>query len=376
MKKIGLFYLIAVILWSLLFNPILFNPILGCSSDEGNIKNAQLSKDVHLMPEAKSPEHHTENGFRNFSKEKKVKGLGPAFYLRRIWHSIFLHDVPKEHYLPHTKAIQLRNSIPGDGITWLGHATFLIKISGKTILTDPFLTDFASPVSFGGPQRMLSPGIPLDQLPPIDFIIVSHNHYDHLDDKTIQKLQNKDKIQVLVPLGIKPFFTERGYTRVTELNWHNDITINNIKFISVPAVHNSGRSLNDKNKTLWSSWAIFGPDKKVYFGGDSAYSERVYKDIGNKYGPFDYAVVPIGAYEPRLRMKTHHMNPEEAVKAGMDLKATTLIASHWGTINLSDEPPWEPPELFLKAGFDGGFMENNLWIMKIGETRPVLDINR
>lgn len=127
---------------------------------------------------------------------------------------------------------------------------------------------------------------------------------------------------------------------------------------------------------MWSSWAILGSDKKVYFGGDSAYSESVYKDIGNKYGPFGYAVMPIGVYEPRQIMKTHHMNPDEAVKAGTDLRATNLIASHWGTINLSDEPPWEPPELFLKAGINSGFMENNIWIMKIGETRPGFDINR
>ena len=131
--------------------------------------------------------------------------------------------------------------------------------------------------------------------------------------------------------------------------------------------------LSNRNKTLWLSWTIASSDKKLYFTGDSAYSDLIFKNIGKRYGPFDYVFVPIGAYEPRKTMKTHHRNPEKAVITGKDLRAMTLIASHWGTINLSDEPPWEPPKRFLKAGIDNALTENNIWIMKIGETRPIFE---
>ncbi|WP_217641266.1 MBL fold metallo-hydrolase [Desulfobacula phenolica] len=334
----------------------------------GQEKNSADSKS-----ESKKPGHHTESGFENFPVVQMVDKSGPAFYLRRFWHSIFLHDVPDVHYLSETQAINLRDSISGDNITWIGHTTFLIRISGMTILTDPFFSKYASPFSWGGPKRMLPPGISLDNLPPIDIILVSHNHYDHLDDVTIRKLQDKDKIQVVVPLGLKSFFKERGYTHVSELDWYDEIKINDIKFSSLPAVHHSGRNLSDHNKTLWSSWAISSSNKKLYFSGDSAYSDNIFKKIGEEFGPFDYAFVPIGAYEPRKTMKIHHMNPEEAIITGKDLQAMTLIASHWGTINLSDEPAWEPPKRFHKAGIDNGLMENNLWVMKIGETRPLAE---
>lgn len=238
-------------------------------------------------------------------------------------------------------------------------------------LTDPFLTRFASPLPWGGPQRMLPPGISLDKLPPIDIIIVSHNHLDHLDDETIRQLPNKKTIQVVVPLGLKAFFEEREYVNIFELDWHDDIEIDGLDVSSVPANHYSGRGLGDKNETLWSSWVIAGSEKKLLFVGDSAYSDTIFKRIGEKHGPFQYAIVPIGAYEPREVMVSHHVNPEEAVKAGREVGAEILIASHWGTINLSDEPPWEPPERFKKAGIDSGMAEKNIWVIKIGETRPL-----
>ncbi|WP_022663708.1 MBL fold metallo-hydrolase [Desulfospira joergensenii] len=366
MKKIQIFHLCIALIWF-----TLFYATLGCATQKrGAIHLEQEKNSVGSKSESKKPEHHTESGFQNFPVVPMDKP-SLSFYLRRFWHSIFLHDVPDEHYLSETQAINLRNSISGDNTTWIGHATFLIRISGMTILTDPFLSKYASPFSWGGPRRMLPPGISLDNLPPIDILIVSHNHYDHLDDVTIRKLQDKDKIQVIVPLGLKPFFKERGYTHVSELDWYDEIKINDIKFSSLPAVHHSGRNLSDHNKTLWSSWAISSSNKKLYFSGDSAYSEIIFKKNGEEFGPFDYAFVPIGAYEPKKTMKTHHMNPEEAVTTGKDLQAMTLIASHWGTINLSDEPPWEPPKRFHKAGIDNGLMENNIWVMKIGETRPL-----
>lgn len=318
-----------------------------------------------------NPGHHTITGFQNYPFVETAAPKGAFFYLRRFWGSIFLPDIPDGHTLPKTEAMKLLNTIEGDRVTWLGQASFLINISGKTILTDPFLTEFASPVSWAGPRRFVAPGIPLDKLPPIDIVIVSHSHYDHLDDRTIRSLKNKDKINVVVPLGLKSFFTERGYNKVTELDWKESISLGKLALTALPAVHDSARSTNDRNQTLWASWVIDSSTKKILFVGDTGYSETIFKLIGKQYGPFDYAFLPIGGYEPRKLMWMSHITPEEAVAIGNEVRADTLIASHWGTINLSDEPPWEPPKRFSKAGLDNGFSEETLWVMKIGETRPL-----
>ncbi len=318
------------------------------------------------------PKHHTVNGFQNYPFVETASSKGVLFYLRRFWGSIFTPDVPDGHVLSESESIHLLNSIEEDSITWLGHASFLIKISGKTILTDPFLTEFASPVSWAGPRRFVDFGISLDNLPAIDIMVVSHNHYDHLDDETVNRLKNKNKIHVVVPLGLKDFFTKRGYSNVTELDWGESTSIDDIELTSLPAVHDSARSTNDSDQTLWSSWAITSPKNKVLFVGDTGYSDTVFSKIGKQYDSFDYAILPIGAYEPRELMWMSHITPKEAVTIGNEVHAKKLIASHWGTISsLSDEPIWEPPKRFKKAGADGGFSEKSLWIMKIGETRPL-----
>lgn len=317
------------------------------------------------------PKHHTIAGFQNYPPEETAAPKGVLFYLRRVWGSVFLPDVPDGYALSGSEALRLLNSFEGDRITWLGHASFLIRISGTTILTDPFLTEFASPVSWAGPRRFVPPGIPLGQLPDIDLVVVSHNHYDHLDDKTVRRLKDKEKIHAIVPLGIESFFTERGYHKISSLDWGERVSIDDITLIALPSVHNSARRTDDGNKTLWASWAIVGPAMKVLFIGDTGYSETIFREIGAAYGPFDYVILPIGAYEPRKLMWMSHITPEEAVAVGNEVLAKTFIASHWGTLNLSDEPPWEPPKRFLEAGLNNGISEERLWTMKIGETRPL-----
>ena len=320
------------------------------------------------------PRHHTATGFQNHPFVETAISKGFLFYMRRVWGSFFTPDIPAEHALSTEESLALLNSIEGDKISWLGHASFLLNTAEVTILTDPFLTEYASPVSWAGPRRFVEPGITLKHLPQIDIVLVSHNHYDHLDDETIRSLENKRKIHVVVPLGLKSFFVERGYSRVTELDWEESITIKSITITSHPAVHDSARSTNDRDKTLWSSWAIESPEKSIFFVGDSGYSKSVYRGIGAKYGSFDYAIVPIGAYEPRQLMWMSHVTPEEAVAIGSDVRAKKLIASHWGTVSsLSDEPPFEPPIRFKKSGLDNKFYEQDLWIMKIGETRSLLN---
>ncbi|MCF6257993.1 MAG: MBL fold metallo-hydrolase [Gammaproteobacteria bacterium] len=316
------------------------------------------------------PKHHTQNGFRNYPVIPDPPPVGAAFYLRRVLGSFFLPDVPDDHYLSEKDAISQFQQLNGrNSITWLGHATFLIRINGMTILTDPFLTEFASPLWEFGPRRYVQPGISLDNLPPVDMVIVSHNHLDHLDAETVESLQGKERIHVFVPLGLKPFFKDRGYINVEELDWDESYSYSGIEFTALPAVHFSGRGLNDKNKTLWCSWSISSQSGKVFFSGDTSYSPTIFKTIGKEYGPYDLAIVSIGAYKTRKHGPASHLTPEEAVKVAMDTKSNLAVTMHWGTIELSDEPPWEPPVRFKKAAQNNGIASDQTWVMKIGETR-------
>ena len=316
------------------------------------------------------PKHHTQNGFRNYPLVPDSPPVGAAFYVRRVLGSFFLPDVPNDHYLFEKDAISQYQQLNGqNSITWLGHATFLIRLNGMTILTDPFLTEFASPLWEFGPRRYVQPGISLNNLPSIDMVVVSHNHLDHLDAETIESLQGKENIRVFIPLGLKTFFKDRGYTNVEELDWNESFSYGGIELTALPTVHFSGRGLNDKNRTLWCSWSISSQSGKVFFSGDTSYSPTIFKTIGKENGPYDLAIVSIGAYKTRKYGPASHLTPEEAVKVVMETKSSVVVAMHWGTIELSDEPPWEPPVRFKKAAQDNGIASDQTWVMKIGETR-------
>lgn len=316
------------------------------------------------------PEHHTTEGFKNIHAIPTSSSKGFLFVLRRIWGSAFHPDVPNGHVLSEEVAVNRLKALEDeDTLTWLGHSTFLLRINGTTILTDPFLTNRASPVSFvGGITRYTPPGIKIENLPKIDMIVISHNHYDHLDFHTIDALPNKDSIHVGVPLGVSELFEDAGYKNIYELDWNESITIGNIRLEALPAVHDSGRWLVDKDKSLWASWGIFSPSGKYYFGGDTGYSPA-FKQVGDKYKFFDMALLPIGAYSPHKLMWMSHVTPEQAIKAGQDLNADILVAGHWGTIGLSDEDHWEPPKRFLAAAEKAGIDKEKAWVMKVGETR-------
>ena len=318
-----------------------------------------------------TPKHHLKTGYRNFPVTE-IRDPGFAFYVRRIYDSLVLPDVPEDHAIPEQEAISsLKFHKNTDTITWLGHSTFLIKLENNTILTDPYLTEYASPF-IRGPRRYVNAGISIDNLPEIDILIVSHDHFDHLDTDTIKALPGKDNIQVLVPLGVGRLFEEYGYKDIQEMDWWSETEIAGTTFTLLPAMHDSGRSSSMKNNTLWGAWSIRGMKKNLYFAGDTGYSASLFKEIGKTISGFDYAFVPIGAYAPRDSLKMSHTNPEEAVQIGKDINAANLIGMHWGTIKLSDEPIWEPPLRFKKAGKSEGFSEENIWVMKIGETRKMI----
>jgi len=323
---------------------------------------------------AGTPYHHLAHGFRNppgSPERTATTGDMLAFFWRRIQASGDPIDVPDWHVAPPAKAANGLAGFTGDDrITWIGHATFLIRTGGQTILTDPFMTERASPFDSLGPKRFVAPGIALADLPPIDIIVVSHNHYDHLDSRTIAALPNKSAIDVVVPLGVGGIFRDEGYTRIHEVDWYQSVTVGAVTVTGLPAVHFSRRTLFDTNRALWMSAAIRSPTQHIYFSGDTGYGP-VFKEIGDRAGPFDTGLIAIGAYEPSNIMHAVHVTPEEAVRLGQDIGAARLVGMHWGTIAMTEEPPFEPPERFLKAGKTAGYGKDALWLMQIGETRSM-----
>lgn len=318
------------------------------------------------------PWHHLDNGqFRNpQGSPAGAPTIGDltSFFWRRI--RAKPPTVPADHAIAQANALAAYAATANeDTATWLGHAAFLLRLEGKTILTDPYLTKVAGPFGFG-PERYVAPGLPLDRLPPIDIIVVSHNHYDHLDQKTIEALPGKERIHVVVPLRLGEFFRERGYVNVHENDWFERVVVGGIEIEVLPAVHFSRRGLFDRNRTLWGGFAIRGGGRSIYHSGDTGYGP-VFSEVSRRSGPFDVALVAIGAYEPRSIMRRSHVTPEQAVQLVDDIGAERAIGMHWGTVELTDEPHFEPGPRFIEAARDAGWPEGRARIMKIGETLPL-----
>lgn len=232
-------------------------------------------------------------------------------------------------------------------LTWFGHSAFLLEIDGKRLLLDPMLTDSPSPVSFMGPERYTKE-LPItpDKLPAIDAVLFSHDHYDHLDYKTILKI--KDKVNhFYVPLGVSVHLLAWGVPaeKISEYNWGDETDHEGVKLIFTRSRHFSGRGLTDRTTTLWGSWVIQGKTKKIYFSGDSGYGPH-FREIGEKYGPFDIAMLECGQYNERW--KPFHMMPEETAQAAVDLRAKVFMPIHWGSFTLALHS-WDDPILRVTA---------------------------
>jgi len=325
---------------------------------------------------SEKPWHHLPDGtFRNpkGSPKKKVPlGVALPYFAEMFTRSFSKTDVPTSHVLPRAIAkARLKKHLrsEGDFATWLGHASFLLRIAGKIILTDPYLTSYAGPGGFG-PKRYVKSGIAIRDLPPIDILAISHNHYDHLDERALKLLPGKETMTVVAPLKLGDFFRKRGFLHVIDMDWYDELLVNDLRITALPVVHWSRRVGFDYNTSLWAGFAFKGPDHNLLFGGDSGYGP-VFKEIGERVGPFDTALLGIGAYAPREMMRASHATPEEAVQMGRDLGARRIVGMHWGTVVLTQEPPFEPPERFLAAGREAGYDEANTWIMQIGETRAL-----
>lgn len=319
------------------------------------------------------PYHHVEGGFRNppgsiepndtFSFEALLFGI--LFPFR----ALKTPDIPENHVLDEKVALkQFHAEQNKDSITWIGHMTIILRLDEMIIAIDPWFSDYATPYPPIGPKRAVPPGIALNKLPQINMIVITHNHYDHLDVETLGQLSNSQDITIIVPLGVSRYFKDINFKEVIELDWHQSVSFNGIKYTALPAVHFSRRGAFDRDKSLWAGFAIESSKGKKLFFCEAEYGE-VYKQIGKRYGPFDVAMISNGAYLPRSVMQGYHCVPEMGVQIGLDTGAKILVPVHWGTIKLAAENIMESGNLFRQEALKKGIPEERIWLMKIGETR-------
>ena len=318
-----------------------------------------------------APAHHTEDGFRNLYIESIDKGPIGFIKMKYFGDEPFA-DHPSEAYrVPIANAELGTIQIPGESaqLTWLGHSSFLIQYAGKNVLTDPILSQRASPVSFAGPKRLVAMPITLEDLPAIDVVVISHNHYDHLDSDTIGALG--DHPMYLVPLGLRAWFVDLGINpeRVVEMDWWDSWQSEHIIATATPSQHWSARGLFDRFETLWAAWHVSIGDFSFWFGGDTGYNPVQFKEVGERWPDIDLGLIPIGAYAPRWFMAQQHVGPEEALQIHRDIGAARSVGMHWGTFQLSAEPSLEPAERLALILQESELPADSFDTMSVGETR-------
>lgn len=304
-------------------------------------------------------EHFNGEVFENYSPDKEKKSLWRYLKMR------FTDSYPDwpENYPPVQKVIP-KNTHKAK-VTFINHASVLIQLDELNILTDPVWSMRASPFSFAGPKRVIEPGVDLDKLPPIDVVLISHDHYDHLDSDTLEKLVSKHQPLFIVGLGNDKILKDLGAKNVVALDWWQEHSFKNISFVFTPSQHWSGRGLFDRNTTLWGSFWIKG-SKQVYFGGDTGLGPH-FQMIREKLGRPDLALLPIGAYEPRWFMKHQHMNPSEAVNSHVILGSRKSVGIHFGTFRLTKEDYYDPQKDLRLALIEQGVNEEDFISPKQGE---------
>jgi N-acyl-phosphatidylethanolamine-hydrolysing phospholipase D len=343
------------------------------------------SKNVHYDATKK---HHTPEGFRNnYAHDEK------ASFFKWRWERLTQNTLAKPpaggwaSVLPSVKPdiTFLQKNRTERTLTWLGHSTMLLQTNGLNIITDPVFSSRTSPVTFAGPKRLAPLMMSVEDLPDIDIVLVSHNHYDHLDHGTIKAFAKRfPQAHYLVPLGLKPWFADLGITQVRELDWWDQERRGAATFTFVPTQHWSTRAFTPKDSSLWGGFVLevprtpspstpphLGDIWRFIYTGDTGYSQD-FKDIGAKFpSGFDWAAIPIGAYEPRWFMKAQHCNPEEAVQIMLDLGAKRALGVHWGTWQLSDEALDQPPKDLSAALPKHDLAPDRFVVFQNGETRKL-----
>lgn len=315
--------------------------------------------------------HHTDHGFRNPWPGFEKRGFPDLLRWLLFEHRKAPRDsgtgCPEMEGIPNDGAF-LRANTTDFTVTWIGHSTVLVQINGMNILVDPVWGNRVSPIPFLGPHRFAEPGIAIDNLPRIDCVLITHDHYDHLDTDTLTRLGAGPLY--LVPLGIGRILAGLGITRYIELDWRDTRMFGGLVFTCTPAQHFSGRGLSDRNRTLWCGWLVRGSKESWYIAGDTGYFPG-FCEIGDRYGPVDLACLPIGAYLPRWFMKPVHLSPSDAIAAFRDLRARLFMPIHFGTFRLAEDPPclpiYELRNEIARSGIDAA----RFLLLRRGETRII-----
>ncbi|WP_412970930.1 MBL fold metallo-hydrolase [Glaciecola sp. MF2-115] len=333
--------------------------------------------------------HHTKDGFKNLYVEDNDKNFFDFLEMRFLgdeeWadHASLADQVPIQAVdiarLKAKSEMQANNDADAPLVTWLGHSMFIVQHNGLTLLTDPIFSERASPLSFAGPKRYVPHAMDYNELPDIDIVVISHNHYDHLDNDSIEQLAQKSAqqvspIQFFVPLGLKTHLIDEGVnpTDISEMDWWSKALAKNAfssaEIQALPSQHWSARGLSDRLQTLWASWAIDFNGFTVWFAGDTGYNDKQFKQIGSALEKVDLALIPIGGYEPRWFMKKYHVNPSEAVQIHQDVKALKSIGIHWGTFPMTAEEPGEPVKALTQEKVSKGISDERFITLAIGES--------
>lgn len=323
-----------------------------------------------LLTDKPYPVSDHSDGSRFYNRDGSDKGLSDISQF--LWQSLW-----NESQWPESLANPEASEIPdrvktGIRATYINHATILIQVDGLNILTDPIWSERASPVTFAGPKRIRPPGVAISDLPDIDLILISHNHYDHLDTETLKQLrQRQDKEPIIVSgLGNAALLANLGYEKAIELDWNASTSVGTSTVHFVECQHRSARGLFDQMRTLWGSFVVETSEGNIYFAGDTGYSPH-FKEQGKRFGSFALSILPIGAYEPRWFMKDIHLNPEEAVQAHLDLNSERSLGMHFGVFQLTWEPV-DQPVLDLKAALEANRIDaERFWALEPGQARFV-----
>lgn len=324
------------------------------------------------------PHHRPGGGFQSPWGDKHGAAGAVKWYWQRLFEKLPPNPAPSA--LPRGEPVIVDPRVGPDEFraTWIGHASVLLQVGGVNVLIDPVFSRRCFPVQWAGPKRLVPPGIDFEALPPIDIVLISHDHYDHLDTGTVRRIMARggESPTWVTPLGYRDWLSHFGATKVVELDWWQEGGVSTqtgeVSFTAVPARHYCRRNMFYGNNRLWASFTMRAPGGHTAFlTGDSGYFEES-REIGERLGPFDFVTMPIGAYDPRWFMKPTHMCPEESVKTYLNLGGSgVMLAVHWGTFRLTDEDPLEPPVRLQEAWARKGLAEGNLWVPRRGETRIV-----
>lgn len=339
---------------------------------------APHAADRHAMSDDRPAHHRERGGFRNPWPGSTPHGLGG--FLRWMWQRARRGRLgpplpPPGAPLVAPDIIHPRAERSELRLTAIGHSCFLIQVGALNVLTDPVFGDRCSPVTWAGPRRRHAPGVALGALPPIDIVLLSHDHYDHLDDPSVRAIARRHPDALwCAPLGVAAALRARGVGHIAELDWWESFSHGTAEVGCVPAAHFSGRGLFDRNRSLWCGWSLAVGERHVYFAGDTGH-HPAFEEVALRLGRCDLILLPIGAYEPRWFMRPVHMDPDEALDAFTVLTRqhpahpTVMIPMHWGTFVLTDEPVDEPVRRTREGWQARGLDAGRLWVLSPGETR-------